>query len=214
MTVISANLVKELRDKTGAGMMECKKALESSGGDMEKAVQTLREQGQARAASKAGRTAKEGIIYSYIHPGDRLGVLLELNCETDFVARTDDFRNLAKDLAMQIAAASPLVVNRTALPAELIEKEREIYRQQAKNEGKPEKILERIVEGKLEKYFQEAVLLEQLFVKDQNLTVKELINSAVAKLGENVVPRRFVRFRLGEWYARTQIPPGAVEAFR
>jgi len=198
MTVITANLVKELRDKTGAGMMECKKALETAGGDMEKAVQTLREQGQVRAASKAGRTAKEGIIYSYIHPGDRLGVLLELNCETDFVARTDDFRNLAKDLAMQIAAASPQVLTREEVPAELVEKEREIYRQQAKNEGKPEKILDRIVDGKLEKYFQEAVLIEQIFVKDQNLTVKELINSAVAKLGENVVPRRFVRFRLGE----------------
>lgn len=195
---ISANLVKELREKTGAGMMECKKALQSSGGDIEKAVQFLREQGQARAASKAGRTAKEGIVYSYIHPGDRLGVLLELNCETDFVARTEDFRNLAKDLAMQIAAASPLVVTREELPAELVEKEREIYRHQAKNEGKPEKILDRIVEGKLEKYFQETVLMEQIFVKDQNLTVKELLNSAVAKLGENIVPRRFVRFRLGE----------------
>jgi elongation factor Ts len=198
MTVISANLVKELRDKTGAGMMECKKALETAGGDLEKAVQNLREQGQARAASKAGRTAKEGIIYSYIHPGDRLGVLVELNCETDFVARTDDFRNLAKDLAMQIAAASPLVMTREEIPTALVEKEREIYRQQAKNEGKPEKILDRIVDGKLEKYFQEAVLMEQIFVKDQNLTVKELINSVVAKLGENILPRRFVRFRLGE----------------
>ncbi|MGH8003536.1 MAG: translation elongation factor Ts [Limisphaerales bacterium] len=198
MTVISANLVKELREKTGAGMMECKKALETTAGDIEKAVQSLREQGQARAASKAGRTAKEGLIYSYIHPGDRLGVLLELNCETDFVARTDDFRNLAKDLAMQIAAASPSVVTREELPGELIEKEREIYRQQARNEGKPEKILDRIIDGKLEKYFQEAVLLEQIFVKDQNVTIKELIASAVAKLGENIIPRRFVRFRLGE----------------
>lgn len=197
-TAISANLVKELRDKTGAGMMECKKALETAGGDIDKAVQTLREQGQARAASKAGRTAKEGLIFSYIHPGDRLGVLLELNCETDFVARTDDFRNLAKDLAMQIAAASPMVVTREEVPADLIEKEREIYRTQAKNEGKPEKILDRIVDGKLEKYFQEAVLLEQIFVKDQNVTIKELIASAVAKLGENIIPRRFVRFRLGE----------------
>jgi elongation factor Ts len=197
-TVISANLVKELRDKTGAGMMECKKALETADGDMDKAVQTLREQGQARAASKAGRTAKEGVIFSYIHPGDRLGVLLELNCETDFVARTDDFRNLAKDLAMQIAAASPMVVTREEVPADLIEKEREIYRQQAKNEGKPEKILDRIVDGKLEKYFQEAVLMEQIFVKDQNVTIKELIASVVAKLGENIIPRRFVRFRLGE----------------
>ena len=197
-TAISANLVKELREKTGAGMMECKKALESANGDMDRAVQTLREQGQARAASKAGRTAKEGLIFSYIHPGDRLGVLLELNCETDFVARTEDFRNLAKDLAMQIAAASPLVVAREELPKELIEKEREIYRTQAKNEGKPEKILDRIVDGKLEKYFQEAVLMEQIFVKDQNVTIKELIASVVAKLGENIIPRRFVRFRLGE----------------
>jgi len=198
MTVITANLVKELREKTGAGMMECKKALETAGGDLEKATQTLREQGQARAASRAGRTAKEGIVYSYIHPGDRLGVLLELNCETDFVARTDDFRNLAKDLAMQIAAASPLVIQREEVSSELLEKEREIFRQQAKNEGKPEKIIDRIVEGKLEKYFQEAVLMEQLFVKDQNRTIKELINGAVAKIGENIVPRRFVRFRLGE----------------
>jgi elongation factor Ts len=179
-------------------MMECKKALEAAGGDLEKAVQTLREQGQARAGSRAGRTAKEGIVYSYVHPGDRLGVLLELNCETDFVARTDDFRNLAKDLAMQIAAASPLVVSREEVPAELVEKEKEIFRQQAKNEGKPDKILDRIVEGKLEKYFQEAVLMEQLFVKDQNMTVKELVGGAVAKIGENIVPRRFVRFRLGE----------------
>lgn len=197
-TAISANLVKELREKTGAGMMECKKALESSGGDMEKAITNLREQGQARAASKAGRTAKEGIIYSYIHPGDRLGVLLELNCETDFVARTDDFRNLAKDLAMQIAASSPLVIRREDLAPELIEKEREIFRQQAKNEGKPEKIIDRIVDGKIEKYYQEAALMEQLFVKDQNMTVKELINQAVLKIGENILPRRFVRFRLGE----------------
>ena len=197
-TAISANLVKELREKTGAGMMECKKALESANGDIDRAVQTLREQGQARAASKAGRTAKEGLVFSYIHPGDRLGVLLELNCETDFVARTDDFRNLAKDLAMQIAAASPLVVTREELPKELIEKEREIYRTQAKNEGKPEKILDRIVDGKLEKYFQEAVLMEQIFVKDQNVTIKELIASAVAKIGENIIARRFVRFRLGE----------------
>ncbi len=198
MTVITANLVKELREKTGAGMMECKKALETAGGDLEKATQNLREQGQARAASRAGRTAKEGIVYSYIHPGDRLGVLLELNCETDFVARTDDFRNLAKDLAMQIAAASPLVIHREELASELLEKEREIFRQQAKNEGKPEKIVDRIVEGKLEKYFQEAVLMEQLFVKDQNRTIKELVNGAVAKIGENIIPRRFVRFRLGE----------------
>jgi elongation factor Ts len=197
-TAISANLVKELREKTGAGMMECKKALETAGGDMEKAITTLREQGQARAASKAGRTAKEGIVYSYIHPGDRLGVLLELNCETDFVARTDDFRNLAKDLAMQIAASSPLVIRREELAPELIEKEREIFRQQAKNEGKPEKIIDRIVEGKLEKYYQEVALMEQIFVKDQNMTVKELINQAVSKIGENIVPRRFVRFRLGE----------------
>jgi elongation factor Ts len=195
---VSADMVKKLREKTGAGMMDCKKALEKSGGDLNKATDYLREQGLTQAAKKASRIAKEGIIYSYIHPGDKLGVLLELNCETDFVARTEDFKLLAKDIAMQIAATNPLVVSRSDLRPELLEKEKEIYRTQAKNEGKPEKIIERIVEGKLEKYFQEVCLLEQPFVKDQDRTVKDRINETLAKLGENITVKRFIRFRLGD----------------
>jgi elongation factor Ts len=195
---VSADMVKKLREKTGAGMMDCKKALEKSGGDMNKATDYLREQGLTQAAKKASRIAREGMIYSYIHPGDKLGVLLELNCETDFVARTEDFKLLAKDMAMQIAATNPLVVSRSDLRPELLEKEKEIYRTQAKNEGKPEKIIEKIVEGKLEKYFQEVCLLEQPFVKDQDRTVKDRINETLAKLGENITVKRFVRFRLGD----------------
>ena len=195
---VGADLVKKLREKTGAGMMDCKRALEKSGGDMDEATDYLRKQGMAQAAKKASRTAKEGIIYSYIHPGDKLGVLLELNCETDFVARTEDFQLLAKDIAMQIAATNPLVVTRSDLKPETIDKEKEIYRTQAKNEGKPEKIIERIVEGKLEKYFQEVCLLEQPFVKDQDRSLKDRIDETIAKLGENLAVKRFVRFRLGE----------------
>jgi elongation factor Ts len=195
---VSADLVKKLREKTGAGMMDCKKALEKSGGDIDKAIDYLREQGITAATKKASRIAKEGIIYSYIHPGDKLGVLLELNCETDFVARTEDFKLLAKDIAMQIAATNPLVVSRSDLSPEIIEKEKEIYRTQAINEGKPEKIIDRIIEGKLEKYFQEVCLLEQPFVKDQDRTVKDRINETLAKLGENISVKRFVRFRLGD----------------
>ena len=195
---VSADLVKKLREKTGAGMMDCKRALEKAEGDMDKAIDHLRKQGMAQAAKKASRIAKEGIIYSYIHPGDKLGVLLELNCETDFVARTDDFKLLSKDIAMQIAATNPLVVTRSDLNPEILEKEKEIYRTQAKNEGKPEKIIERIVEGKLEKYFQEVCLLEQPFVKDQDRSVKDRIDETIAKLGENIAVKRFVRFRLGD----------------
>jgi elongation factor Ts len=195
---ISADLVKKLREKTGAGMMDCKRALEKAEGDMDKAIDHLRKQGMAQAAKKASRIAKEGMIYSYIHPGDKLGVLLELNCETDFVARTEDFRLLSKDIAMQIAATNPLVVTRSDLKPEIIEKEKEIYRTQAKNEGKPEKIIERIVEGKLEKYFQEVCLLEQPFVKDQDRSMKNRMDETIAKLGENIAVKRFVRFRLGD----------------
>jgi len=195
---VSADLVKKLREKTGAGMMDCKRALEKAEGDMDKAVDHLRKQGMAQAAKKASRIAKEGMIYSYIHPGDKLGVLLELNCETDFVARTEDFKLLSKDIAMQIAATNPLVVTRSDLKPEIIEKEKEIYRTQAKNEGKPEKIIERIVEGKLEKYFQEVCLLEQPFVKDQDRSMKNRMDETIAKLGENIAVKRFVRFRLGD----------------
>lgn len=198
MLNIPASLVKELREKTGAGMMDCKRALEKAEGDLEKAVTILRQQGIAQASQKSQRSAKEGIIFSYIHPGDRLGVMVEVNCETDFVARTEDFRQLAKDLAMQIAATNPLVINRSELSPELIEKEQSIYRAQALNEGKPEKVLDRIVSGKMEKYYQEAVLSEQPFIKDQERTVQDLVTQAIAKLGENIVVRRFVRFRVGE----------------
>jgi elongation factor Ts len=195
---VSADLVKKLREKTGAGMMDCKRALEKVDGDMDKAIDYLRKQGVTKAAKKASRIAKEGTIHSYIHPGDKLGVLLELNCETDFVARTEDFKLLSKDIAMQIAATNPLVVTRSDLNPEILEKEKEIYRTQAKNEGKPEKIIEKIVEGKLEKYFQEVCLLEQPFVKDQDRSVKDRIDETIAKLGENISVKRFVRFRLGE----------------
>jgi len=283
---ITADQVKKLREKTGAGMMDCKKALEESGGDMQKAIDYLREQGIAKATRKASRTAKQGLIYSIVHSQDRSGVLLELNCETDFVARTEDFKTLAKemadwviqhqpteinqltesmkerlnqtiaklgenitakrfalfhvdeksngviysyihpgdklgvlleldcqsgtvaqdqefkqlakDISMQIAATNPLVITRDGLKPEIIEKEKEIYRTQAKNEGKPEKIIERIVQGKLEKYFQEVCLLEQPFVKDQDRSVKERINETQKKLGEEMIVGQFVRFRLGD----------------
>ncbi len=195
---ITAKMVKELRDKTNAGMMDCKKALTESGGDFEKAVTYLREKGIAKAASKAGRSTSEGIIASYIHPGDKLGVMVEINCETDFVARTDDFRTFAKDVAMQIAATGPLAVTREEMDTELLEKEKEIYRQQALNEGKPEKILDKIINGKVEKYFSEVCLMEQAFVKDNEKTITDVVNEIIAKLGENISIRRFTRFRLGE----------------
>jgi len=195
---ISASAVKELREMTGAGMMDCKKALTEAEGDMEKAVAILRKSGLSKAAKKADRTANEGLIYSYIHPGSKLGVLLEINCETDFVARTEEFGNLAKDIAMQIAASNPLVVERAQLDQSLLEKESEIYRTQALNEGKQEKFIDKIVEGRLAKYYQEVVLLEQPFIKDQDITIKDLLNNAVSKIGENIVVKRFVRFRMGE----------------
>ena len=196
--VISATMVKELREKSGAPMMDCKNALTEAKGDLDQAFVLLRKKGMATAAKKAARTTSEGSVTSYIHAGGKIGVLLEVNCETDFVARTDEFRLLVKDIAMQIAAANPLVVERTHLDSSLIEKEAEIYKTQALNEGKPEKILDKIVEGKLEKYYQETVLLEQPFIKDQDITVKDLIVNAVSKMGENIVVKRFTRFRLGE----------------
>jgi elongation factor Ts len=195
---ITASLVKQLREKTGVGMMDCKKALVEAEGDIEKAVTMLRKQGLAKAAKKATRTANEGSVTAYIHPGDKLGVLVEVNCETDFVARTDDFSALCKDIAMQIAAANPLVIQRDDLNQELIEKEKEIYKTQALNEGKPEKIIDKIVNGKMEKYFQEVVLLEQAFIKDQDKTIKDIVTEVIAKLGENIQIKRFVRYRLGE----------------
>ncbi|MCX6826947.1 MAG: translation elongation factor Ts [candidate division Zixibacteria bacterium] len=195
---ISAQKVKELREKTGAGMMDCKKALSEAGGDSEKAINYLREKGIAKATSKAGRSTKEGLIVSYIHPGDKLGVIVEINCETDFVARTDEFRQLAKDIAMQIAATNPMAVSRDGIDAKTLEQERTIYLQQARNEGKPEKILDKIVSGKTDKFYAETCLMEQPFVKDNEKTVTDLLKEMIAKIGENITIKRFARFRLGE----------------
>lgn len=195
---ITAQQVKDLREKTGAGMMDCKKALTETAGDFEKAINYLREKGIAKAASKAGRATKEGIIISYIHPGDKLGVIVEINCETDFVARTDEFRLFAKDVAMQIAATNPVAIARENVDPKIVEQESVIYRQQALNEGKPEKILDKIVSGKLDKFYAETCLLEQPFVKDNEKTISDLIKDMIAKIGENISIRRFARFRLGE----------------
>jgi elongation factor Ts len=195
---ISASLVKELREKTGAGMMDCKKALTETNGDMEKAIEYLREKGLAAAAKKAGRIAAEGIVESYIHGGGRIGVLVEVNCETDFVAKTDEFRQMVKDIAMQIAASRPEYVRREEVPAEVIEKEKEILRAQALNEGKPAHIVDKMVEGRIEKFFKEVCLLEQPFVKNPDQTVQDLVNEKIAKIGENISVRRFVRYEMGE----------------
>jgi len=195
---ITASLVKQLREKTGAGMMDCKKVLTETDGDLDKATKKLREQGLAKAAKRATKAANEGSITAYIHPGDKLGVLVEINCETDFVARTDDFKQFCKNIAMQCAATNPLVIQREELDQELINKEKEIYKTQALNEGKPEKIIDRIIDGKIEKYFQEVVLLEQSFIKDQDRTIKDILTDLIAKLGENIQIKRFNRYRLGE----------------
>ncbi len=197
MADITASLVKDLRDKTGAGMMECKKALTAAGGDIEKAIEELRKKGLDKAASKAGRTASQGLIASYIHM-DKLGVLLEINCETDFVAKTDDFQNLAKDIAMHIAAASPQYVTPEEVPQAVIEKEKEIFRAQI--EGKPENIVEKILEGKIQKFYEDVCLVEQAFVKDPEgkKKIKDVVTDAIAKIGENIVVKRFARFQLGE----------------
>jgi elongation factor Ts len=201
---ISASLVKELRERTGAGMMDCKKALTETGGDMEKAVVYLREKGLAAAAKKAGRIAAEGLIESYIHGVGKLGVLVEVNCETDFVAMTDEFKALARDIAMQIAAAKPEYVSREEVPAEMVEKEKEILRAQAINEGKPANIADKMVEGRIEKYYKDVCLLEQPFVKDTNLTIQQLLTEKIAKIGENISIRRFVRYELGEGIEKKQ----------
>jgi len=198
MADISAKVVKDLRDKTGVGFMECKKALEAAGGDMEKAVEELRKRGLAKAGRRAGRETNEGVVYSYIHAEGRIGVMLELNCETDFVARTDDFRKLAHELALQICATNPRWVAREDAPEEVVEKEKEIYREQAKEQGRPEKVWDKIVDGKLEKFFEESCLVEQPYIRDENVKVKELIVEAVHKTGENINLRRFIRWQLGE----------------
>ena len=201
---ISAGLVKELRERTGAGMMDCKKALSETGGDIEKAAVYLREKGLAAAAKKAGRIAAEGVVESYIHGGGKIGVLVEVNCETDFVAKTDEFRGLVRDIAMQVAAAKPEFVRREEVPTEDLEKEKEILRAQALNEGKPAKIVDKMVEGRIEKYYKEMCLLEQPFIKDTNMTVQQLVTEKIAKIGENINIRRFARFELGEGIQRKQ----------
>jgi len=200
---VSASMVKDLREKTGAGMMDCKKALAESGGNFEKAVDYLRQKGLATAARRAGRVASEGQIGSYVHAGGKIGVMVEVNCETDFVAKTDDFQAFAKDIAMHIAASSPLYIQRENVPPEVLEREREIYRAQAREAGKPEKIMEKIVEGKLEKFYSEVCLLEQPFIKDPDRTVQDLLNGLIGKLGEKVEIRRFFRFQVGEGMAKS-----------
>ena len=195
---ITAQQVKELREKTGVAMMECKKALTEADGDIDAAVKLLRERGMAQAAKRSGRSTSEGMVHAYIHPGSRIGVLIEVNCETDFVARTDEFKDLVKDLAMQVAASNPQHVTRDQVPQDVIEAEKEIYKTQAVQAGKPEKILDRIVEGKLKDFFSKICLMEQTFIKDSNQTVEELIKGKIAKTGENISVRRFSMFRLGE----------------
>jgi len=195
---VNANLVKELREISGSGFMDCKAALVATNGDLQAAADYLRKKGVSSAAKKSHRNTGEGLVESYIHPGGKVGVLIEVNCETDFVARTDTFKTLVRDLAMQIAAACPISVSPDEVPAELIAKEREILSEQAKASGKPEKIIEKMVEGRIQKYFEEVCLLEQKFVKEQDRAVKEIINDAIAKLGENIRVRRFARFQLGK----------------
>lgn len=195
---ISAQQVKQLRDKTGAGMMECKKALIDVDGDIDAAIKVLRERGLAAASKRAGRDTREGIIGEYVHAGGKLGVIVEVNCETDFVARTPEFQGLVRDLAMQVAASNPLFVSRDEVPADTLERESEIFRNQALAEGKPEHIADKIVEGRLKKYYSEVCLLEQPFIKDSDMTIEEFLKSKIATIKENIAVRRFVRFEVGE----------------
>ncbi|MCJ7727335.1 MAG: translation elongation factor Ts [Candidatus Hydromicrobium sp.] len=195
---IKAELVKELREKSSAGMMDCKEALVESNGDIKKAEEILKEKGLAKASKKASRATKEGIIDSYIHIGSKIGVMLEVNCETDFVARNEMFKNFVHDIALHITAAAPLYVSKEDVPQEVLDKEKELYRKQALNEGKPEKIIDKIAEGKLKKYYEENCLLEQPFVKDNDVKIGDLLKQNIAKIGENIVIKRFERYILGE----------------
>jgi len=201
---VTAQQVKELRERTGAGMMDCKSALVEAEGDLERAAEILRKRGLAAAAKKAGRVAAEGAVGSYIHGGGKIGVLVEVNCETDFVARTDEFQQLVRDIAMHVAAADPRYLSRDEVTEEVLAKEREIFRQRALDEGKPENVVDRIVEGRLGKFYAEAVLLEQPFVKDPDKTVQEMVAEKIAKIGENIRVRRFTRYQLGEGIERRQ----------
>lgn len=195
---ISAALVKELRDRTGAGMMDCKSALKESSGDVDKALDYLRVKGLAKAAKKSGRETSEGLVLSYIHSGSRIGVLIEINCETDFVARTDDFQSFTRDIAMQVAATDPISVDRDGVSTEKLDAEREVFRTQALEAGKPENIVDKIIEGRIEKYYGEVVLLDQAYIKDDSKTVRDLVNEIVSKLGENIKIARFARFEIGQ----------------
>lgn len=196
--MISAQMVKELRETTGSGMMDCKKALVETNGDIAKAVDYLREKGLAAAAKKSGRVAAEGLVEAYIHAGGKIGVLIEVNCETDFVAKTPEFHSFVRDLAMQVAATNPQYLSRDEVPAEILDHEREILRAQALNEGKPEKIIDKMVEGRVEKYYKDSCLLEQAFIKDSDKSVTDVVNAQISKIGENIVVRRFVRYQMGE----------------
>ncbi|MEJ2049871.1 MAG: translation elongation factor Ts [Calditrichota bacterium] len=195
---ISAKTVKELREKTGAGMMDCKNALKESGGDMEKAVEILRKKGIAKAEKKASREVKDGLIHAYIHPGDKLGVLVEVNCETDFVAKTDEFKDFVHNLAMHIAASNPISIDRETVPKDIVDREMRIYKEQAAESGKPENILEKIATGKMEKFYAENVLMEQAYIRDPEKSIKDYQTEVVAKIGENISIRRFVRYQIGD----------------
>ncbi|HSB07291.1 MAG TPA: translation elongation factor Ts [Thermodesulfobacteriota bacterium] len=195
---ISMEFIKDLRQRTGAGVVDCKVALQEANGDIDKAIEYLRRKGLATAAKKAGRIATEGLVSSYIHAGGKIGVLVEVNCETDFVAKTEDFQNFVKNVAMQIAAANPQYVRREEIPKNVLDKEQEIYRAQALESKKPEKVIDKIVEGKLERFYSEVCLLEQTYIKDGDLTVKEVLDALIGKIGENIQIRRFSRFQLGE----------------
>ena len=195
---VSASAVKDLREKTGAGMINCKKALAETGGDVQKAIDYLRQKGLAAAAKKADRGAADGAVGAYVHPGGKIGVLVEINCETDFVARTAEFQSLLKDIAMQVAAANPRYLRREEVPAAELDKEKAIYRQQALETGKPEKVVDKIVEGKIERFYSEACLLEQAFIKDPDKKVTDILNESIGRLGENIQIRRFSRYHLGE----------------
>jgi len=198
MAEITLELIKELRERTGAGVMDCKKALKEAGGDIEKAALILRKMGIAKAEKKLDKEAKEGVVEAYIHPGAKLGVIVEVNCETDFVAKNEEFIKLAKEIAMQIAAMNPIAVKREDIPEEVLERERRIYEEQARESGKPEHVIQKIVEGKLENFYKEKCLLEQSYIRDPSTTVGDLIKQYITKFGENIVVRRFARFRIGE----------------
>ena len=204
---ISVELVKDLRQRTGAGVIDCKTALQEAKGNMDAAIDYLRRKGLATAAKKAGRIATDGLVSSYIHAGGKMGVLVEINCETDFVAKTEDFQTFVKNIAMHIAAANPQYIRREEIPEEVSEREREIYRTQALDAGKPQKVIDKIIEGKMERFYSDVCLLEQTYVRDSDLTIKELLEAMIAKVGENIAIRRFTRFQLGEGLSSQSSPP-------